>query len=428
LEFKPEPGVAAMTPDEIFLIGLFVVCLILSGFFSSSEVALISITKAKVRTLVNEGRKGAEALAKLREYPEHILITILIGNNVVNVAAASIATAIAIERFGDAGVGIATGLVVILMLVFGEIGPKTYASRYTDRLALFTAPVILILARALMPILWVYDRLGERFSLRTGVAEPSITEEEIKEWIDVGEEEGTIEEEERQMLYSVFKFGDTTAREIMTPRVDVVLIEDTSSLENSITLFNETGLSRIPVYHDQIDNIVGVLNIKDVFAAEFSKRDATIREMMHDAYFIPESKMIDELLKEMQVRKVHMVIVLDEYGGFAGVVTVEDILEELVGEILDEFDEEEPTIQKLGEGVYMVDAQVWVEHLNEELGTALPIGESYETVGGLLFTMLGHIPLRGEVVKLDGGITLAVVQMRGRRIIKVKLILPQAQD
>lgn len=416
-----------MTPDEIFLIGLFIVCLILSGFFSSSEVALISITKAKVRTLVNEGRKGAEALAKLREYPEHILITILIGNNVVNVAAASIATAIAIERFGDAGVGIATGLVVILMLVFGEIGPKTYASRYTDRLALFTAPVILVLARALMPILWVYDRLGERFSLRTGVAEPSITEEEIKEWIDVGEEEGTIEEEERQMLYSVFKFGDTTAREIMTPRVDVVLIEDTSSLENAITLFNETGLSRIPVYHDQIDNIVGVLNIKDVFAAEFSKKEATIREMMHDAYFIPESKMIDELLKEMQVRKVHMVIVLDEYGGFAGVVTVEDILEELVGEILDEFDEEEPTIQKLGEGVYMVDAQVWVEHLNEELGTALPIGESYETVGGLLFTTLGHIPLRGEIVKLDGGITLAVVQMRGRRIIKVKLILPQAQ-
>jgi len=184
-----------MTPDEIFLIGLFVVCLILSGFFSSSEVALISISKAKVRTLVNEGRKGAEALAKLKEYPEHILITILIGNNVVNVAAASIATAIAIERFGDAGVGIATGLVVILMLIFGEIGPKTYASRYTDRLALFTAPVILILARALMPILWVYDRLGERFSPRTGVAEPWITEEEIKEWIDDGEEEGTIAEE-----------------------------------------------------------------------------------------------------------------------------------------------------------------------------------------------------------------------------------------
>lgn len=413
-----------MTPDEIALIGLFVVCLALSGFFSSSEVALISITRAKVRTLVNEGRKGAEALAKLKEYPEHILITILIGNNVVNVAAASIATAIAIERFGDAGVGIATGVVVILMLVFGEIGPKTYASRYTDRLALFTAPPILAMTRALAPLLWAYDRMGERFSLKSGVTEPSITEEEIKEWIDVGEEEGTIEEEERQMLYSVFKFGDTTAREILTPRVDVVMIEDTSSLETAINLFNETGLSRLPVYHDQIDNIVGVLNIKDVFAAEFSKKQTSIRELMYDAYFVPESKMIDELLKEMQLRKVHMVIVLDEYGGFAGVVTVEDILEELVGEILDEFDEEEPTIQKLGEGVYRVDAQVWVEHLNEELGISLPIGESYETVGGLLFTILGHIPLRGEVVKLESGITLAVMQMRGRRIVKVKLILP----
>jgi putative hemolysin len=414
-----------MTPDEILLIGLFIACLALSGFFSSSEVALISITRAKVRTLVNEGKKGSDALARLKEYPDHILIAILIGNNVVNVAAASIATAIAIEHFGDAGVGIATGVVVILMLVFGEIGPKTYAARYTERLALFSAPIILFLTKILLPLLWFYDRLSARFAAGAGIAEPAVTEEEIKEWIDVGEEEGMIEEEERQMLYSVFKFGDTTAREIMTPRLDVVMIEDTSSLNNAINLFNETGLSRLPVYHDQIDNIVGILNIKDVFAAEFSKKEVVnIKELMHDAHFVPESKMIDDLLKEMQLKKVHMAIVLDEYGGFAGVVTVEDILEELVGEILDEFDEEEPSVQKLGEGVYIVDAQVWVEHLNEELGAKLPTGEGYETVGGLLFTILGHIPLRGEVVKLEGGVTLAVMQMRGRRIVKVKLILP----
>ncbi|QSZ66746.1 HlyC/CorC family transporter [Methanofollis aquaemaris] len=412
-----------MTPDEIVLIGLFVVCLVMSGFFSSAEVALISITRAKVRTLVNEERDGAEALAQLKEYPDHILITILIGNNVVNVGAASLATAVAIARFGDAGVGIATGVVVILMLVFGEIGPKTYAARYTDRLALFAAPWILLMAKVLYPLLWGYDRFSSHFSLMQG-AEPSITEEEIKEWIDVGEEEGTIEEEEREMLYSVFKFGETTAREIMTPRVDVVVIEDTNSMEGSINLFNETGLSRLPVYHDQIDNVVGVLNVKDVFSAEFSKEEASISEMMYDAFFVPESKMIDDLLKEMQIRKVHMAIVLDEYGGFAGVVTVEDILEELVGEILDEFDEEEPAIQKLGGGVYMVDAQVWVEHLNEDLEVALPVGESYETIGGLIFNMLGHLPLRGEVVKLKDGTSLAVMQMRGRRITKVKLIFP----
>lgn len=414
-----------MTPDEIVSIGLFIACLALSGFFSSSEVALISITRAKVRTLVNEGKKGSDALAQLKEFPDHILIAILIGNNIVNIAAASIATAIAIEHFGSAGVGIATGVVVILMLIFGEIGPKTYAARYTERLALFSAPIILVFTKMLLPVIWVYDWLIARLSPGAGLAEPAVTEEEIKEWIDVGEEEGMIEEEERQMLYSVFKFGDTTAREIMTPRLDVVMIEDVSTLDNAITLFNETGLSRIPVYHDQVDNIVGILNIKDVFSAEFSKKEVvTIRELMHDAYFVPESKMIDELLKEMQLKKVHMTIVMDEYGGFAGVVTVEDILEELVGEILDEFDEEEPSIQKLGEGVYMVDAQVWVEHLNEELGTSLPVGESYETIGGLLFTILGHIPLRGEVVKLESGVTLAVMQMRGRRIVKVKLILP----
>ncbi|MDD3620973.1 MAG: hemolysin family protein [Methanofollis sp.] len=413
-----------MTPDEIVFIGLFVICLALSGFFSSSEVALISITKAKVRTLVNEGREGAEALAQLKEYPDHILITILIGNNVVNVAATSLATALAIEYYGDAGVGIATGVVVILMLILGEIGPKTYAARYTDRLALFAAPWVLVLAKVLYPILWGYDRVSGHFSLTRGVAEPSVTEEEIKEWIDVGEEEGTIEEEERAMLYSVFKFGDTTAREIMTPRVDVVMIEDTNSLDGAVTLFNETGLSRLPVYHDQIDNVVGVLNVKDVFSAEFSKEDLVISEMMFDAFFVPESKMIDDLLKEMQIRKVHMAIVLDEYGGFAGVVTVEDILEELVGEILDEFDEEEPPVQKLGVGVYMVDAQVWVEHLNEELGVSLPVGESYETIGGMIFNQLGHLPLRGEVIKLEDGTSLAVMQMRGRRVTKVKLIFP----
>jgi putative hemolysin len=414
-----------MTPDEILWIGLFIACLVLSGFFSSSEVALISITRAKVRTLVNEGKKGSDALARLKEYPDHILIAILIGNNIVNIAAASIATAIAIDHFGSAGVGIATGVVVILMLIFGEIGPKTYAARYTEKLALFSAPIILFLTKLLLPLLWFYDWLTTRLSPGTGIAEPSVTEEEIKEWIDVGEEEGMIEEEERQMLYSVFKFGDTTAREIMTPRLDVIMIEDVSSLENAITLFNETGLSRLPVYHDQIDNVVGILNIKDVFSAEFSKKEVvTIKELMHDAYFVPESKMIDDLLKEMQLKKVHMAIVMDEYGGFAGVVTVEDILEELVGEILDEFDEEEPSVQKLGEGVYMVDAQVWVDHLNEELGSKLPTGEGYETVGGLLFTLLGHIPLRGEVVKLESGVTLAVMQMRGRRIVKVKLIIP----
>ncbi len=404
---------------------LFLICLLLSGFFSSSEVALISITRAKVRALLSQGKKGAKALDTLKRSTDTLLITILIGNNVVNVAAASLATAIAIDIYGDIGIGIATGVTVILMLVFGEIGPKMYASRHVETLALRVALPIHYLSKALYPVLWVSDRIKRQFAFRPGVTEPVVTEEEIKEWIDVGEEEGTIEEEERDMLYSVLRFGDTTVREVMTPRVDVVMIEDTATLENALPIFNDTGFSRIPVYHEHIDNVVGLLNIKDIFAAVFRQQmSATIKDLMYEPYFVPESKKIDELLKELQVKKQHMAVVLDEYGSFAGIVTVEDMLEELVGEIMDEFDEEEPEVQQIEEGVYLVDARAWVEHLNEDLDLDLPLMDSYESIGGLVIDRLGHIPRRGEVVKIEeSNITLVVMQMRGRRIVKVKLIL-----
>jgi CBS domain containing-hemolysin-like protein len=404
---------------------LFLICLLLSGFFSSSEVALISITRAKVRALLNQGRKGAEALDTLKRSTDTILITILIGNNIANVAAASLATAIAIGIYGDVGIGIATFFTVILMLVFGEIGPKMYASRNTEELALRVARPILYLSKAIYPVLWVSDHIRQQFAFRPGVAEPVVTEEEIKEWIDVGEEEGTIEEQERDMLYSVLRFGDTTVREVMTPRIDVVMIEDTSTLENALSIFNDTGFSRIPVYHEQIDNVIGLLNIKDIFAAVFRQQmSAMIRDMMYEPYFVPESKKIDELLKELQVKKQHMAVVLDEYGSFAGIVTVEDMLEELVGEIMDEFDEEEPEVQRIDEGVFLVDARAWVEHLNEDLDLNLPLMDSYESIGGLVIDRLGHIPRRGEVVKIEeSGIMLVVMQMRGRRIVKVKLIV-----
>ena len=210
-----------MIEDAVEIL-LFIICVLLSAFFSSSEVALISITRAKVRTLVNEGKPGSKAVAALKESPEHLLITILIGNNIVNIAAASIATAIAIQIFGDIGVGIATGFVVIILLVFGEIGPKIYAARASDSFALTVAPVILFLSRIFTPVIWLVERVSPKFGIGKEIAEPSVTEEEIKEWIDVGKEEGTIEQGEQDMLYSVLEFADTTAREIMTPRVDVI--------------------------------------------------------------------------------------------------------------------------------------------------------------------------------------------------------------
>jgi len=414
--------------QDILEILLFIICILLSAFFSSTEVALISITRAKARTLVNEGKHGSQAVAALKESPEHLLITILIGNNIVNVAAAALATAIAIQMFGDIGVGIATGFVVIVLLIFGEIGPKIYAARASDSFALAVAPVILFLSRIFTPLIWLVERISPKFGMGKEICEPAVTEEEIKEWIDVGKEDGTIEQGEQDMLYSVLEFADTTAREIMTPRVDVILMEDTVTFEEAIRIFNETGFSRIPVYHDQIDNITGILNVKDVFSAMVSHRkDSTIKEVMYDPMFVPETKKIDDLLKELQVHRVQMAIVIDEYSSFVGIVTVEDILEEIVGDILDEYDKEEPEIQNIAEGVFAVDAQMWVDDVNERMGLNLPVDESYETIGGLIIDRLGHIPLHpGEKIEInDGKISLVVMQMHGRRIVKVKIVIHQ---
>jgi putative hemolysin len=417
-----------MIQDAVEIL-LFVICILLSAFFSSSEVALISITRAKARTLVNEGKPGSKAVAALKESPEHLLITILIGNNIVNVAAAALATSIAIKVFGDIGVGIATFFVVIVLLVFGEIGPKIYAARASDSFALTVAPSILFLSRIFSPVIWLVEKVSPTFGIGKEISEPAVTEEEIKEWIDVGKEDGTIEQGEQEMLYSVLEFADTTAREVMTPRVDVTLIEDTVTFEEAIRIFNETGFSRIPVYHDRIDNITGILNVKDIFSAMVSHRkDSTVKEVMYDPMFVPETKKIDDLLKELQVHRVQMAIVIDEYSSFVGIATVEDILEEIVGDIMDEYDKEEPDVQNISEGVFVVDAQMWIEDINERIGIDLPVEESYETVGGLIIDRLGHIPLHpGEKVEInDGKISLAVMQMHGRRIVKVKVVIHPA--
>lgn len=407
-------------------LSLFILCLILSAFFSSSEVALIGINHAQVRRLLELRKKGSEALDKIKSNVDHLLITILIGNNLVNIAAASIATAIAIEIYGDIGIGIATGLVTILMLIFGEIGPKTYAARHPEKVALFSARIILYLSYILTPVLWIYDGFKKLFNIQENFGHPVVTEEEIKQWIDAGEESGTIEEEEHQMLYRVFRFTDTYAREAMTPRGDVVMISEDSSLEDAISIFNDTGFSRLPVYHEQMDNIIGTLNVKDAFAVVYNKmRGTEIPDLLHEVHFVPESKKIDELLNELQSKKNHLAIVIDEYGTFVGIITIEDILEELVGDILDEFDVEEPEIQEISDGVYLIDAGAWVDRINEELGISLPLDESYETIGGLLIDRLGHIPKRGDVIQIDElGVEMRVMKMRGRRIIDVKLTIP----
>lgn len=388
----------------------------------------MGITRARVNALAETSRRG-KYLAKLKDKPNRFLITILIVNNIVNTAAAALATAIALDVFGDAGVAIATGVVTVFVLIFGEIGPKTYANAHTDKVALFFAPPVYFLTWVLSPIYFI----GEKISGKSDAEdEPAVTEDEIREWIDAGEMEGAIEEEEKEMLYSVLRFDDTMVKEIMTPRPDVAMIEDTATLEEAVAYIKDTGYSRLPVYHDVTDNIVGSINFKDVFNAYTSDkaRTVTVKSLMVDVYCVPESKKIDDLLRELQVRRVHMAIILDEFGGFSGVVTIEDILEELVGDIMDETDVDEVSdIIVVSPTMYIIDAQVRVAQLNERFELNLPEeASSYETIGGLVFSKIGRIPRLGESVTTDDGIMLTVTKMRGRQILTVKMILPEKTD
>jgi putative hemolysin len=410
------------------LVPLFFVCILLSAFFSGSEVALLSITRSKVRTLLARGGKDAQALATLKRSPDHIIITVLIANTLVNVGAATIATSLAIERYGSIGIGIATGVTVLLLLIFGEIGPKMFAVRFTEPVALSVARPILLLATILSPVIWVFDRLSRSMELTKAFAKPAITEEELRGWIELGREEGTLEKEEQEMLFNVLEFGDTTAREVMTPRVNVTMIGERDTLAQAIAIFKETGFSRLPVFSGEKGNVTGLLNVKEVFPVALEQREGvSIRDLMHEPYFAPETAKIDDVLRELQKRKIHMGFVLDEYGEFTGIITVEDILEELVGEILDEFDHDEPEIQTVEPGVFLVNGQVRVWDANERLGISLPLEASYDTLGGLVIERLGHIPRRGDSVSIDGsGLTITVIQMLGRRVGRVKVTVPLA--
>jgi len=402
---------------------VFVLLLMISAFASSSEVALVSLNRAKVNTLSEKGTRG-RLLAKLKEKPNRFLVTILIVNNLVNTGAAAITTTISLMIFGEAGIAIATGVATLFLLIFGEIWPKTYANNHPDKVALFVSPIIYALTWILTP----FYAIGEKLKRKKPSA-PSVTEDEIREWIDVGEMEGAIEEEEKEMIISVLNLDDTTAKEVMTPRPDVIMIEDIATIETAVEQIKDTGYSRLPVYHDVPDNIVGSINIKDVFNAYSQKnhRPQTIASLMVDVYCVPESKKLDELLREMQVRRLHMAVVLDEYGGFSGIVTFEDIIEELVGDIMDESDVDEVSdIVEIGPRMYSLDAQVRVSMLNERYNLLLPEDPgNYETVGGLIFSKLGRIPRLGDSIIFENGITLVVTKMRNHQVLSVKMNLPQ---
>lgn len=406
------------------------VLLFLSGFFSASETALTALGKIKIRTLLEREGEKAKGIILWARDPNRFLATILVGNNIVNIGASILAAFLAMRIFGDGlTAGIAwgvTGIMTLIILIFGELTPKTFARDNAEKIALKTIGSLRILSFVLSPFIRVFlfiSRVIIRiFGGKVREVSPFMTAEEIKTLIGIGEEEGVLEEEEKEMIESIFEFGDTKVLEVMIPRTEMVCIGVNTKLEDILLLIAKAGHSRIPVYEGRIDNIVGLLYIKDLlkFWGEHQGKELILKDFMRQPYFVPETKMVNELLRDFQRNRIHMAIVVDEYGGTAGLVTMEDLIEEIVGEIEDEYDTRSKKIEKLENGDVLVDARMDIGELNEELDISLPDEEGVETIAGFITSLLGRVPPVGEIIDYEG-LKIHVVEATKRRIGKIKI-------
>ncbi len=419
-----------MTSDDAIQLLALLILILLSAFFSSAETALTTVNKIRMQALAEEGNKRAEIVLKTIENSSKLLSTILIGNNLVNNFAAALATALAIRLLGDGAVGIVTGVLTIVVLIFGEITPKTLATVNSEKMSLTYGSIILFLMRLLTPVIIIINAIC-RFLLKllhvdTDSSLNTMTEMELRTIVDVSHKEGVIEEEERQMIYNVVDFGDSQAKDVMVPRADMVVISNTASYDEILEVFREQKYTRLPVYQDDRANIIGILNIKDFFFC--SNRDHFhVKDLMYEPYFTYEFKKTSELLMEMQRKSVSISIVLDEYGASVGMVSLEDLLEEIVGEIRDEYDEDEKDlIQKISEREYLIEGSVKLDDINDALELSL-YSDDYDSIGGLIIEMLDHLPTEQESVTTKTGIGLLVQKMDKNRIETVQLTLPEPE-
>ncbi len=388
----------------IYIQGIVLIILImLSSFFSASETALMSISKIRVRRMVDENVKGANKVKVLVDNPSGLLAAILVGNNVVNIASSSLATVIAINICGSKGVAISTVLMTILILIFGEITPKTLASQNSEQVSLKVANPIFIVSSIFKPVVIITTTISnffiKLFGGKTDGNKPFITEDELKTIVDVSEEEGILKSEEKDMIHNVFQFGDLYAKDVMVQRVDMIALDIEESLDNIILLIKEEGYSRIPIYLDNIDNVVGILNVKDIIFMEDTK-DFNLKNYMREITYTYEFRKATELFKDMNKNRQHMVVVLDEYGGTVGIVTIEDLIEEIVGEISDEYDDEEPEIYVVKEDEYIVDGSVRIEDINELIGTKIE-SEDFDSIGGFIIGILDRFPNINEEINFN---------------------------
>ena len=407
---------------EIILIAIL---LALSSFFSGSEVALVQMGRLKVKHLVKKRVRGARILKKLKDNPSRMLITILICNNLVNVAAAAIATKLAIIIFDNNAVGISTGVMTLLLLIFGEITPKSLVMQKYEFFALFVARPIWLLSIALYPLivlLNLFVRLSNKmFNVKR--TKPIVTEEELESYVAAGREAGTIKEIEKQMIHNIFKFDEVDVSEIMTARPDMVCVSVESKLKDILGSLKKVTFSRLPVYEGSKDKIVGILNLKELYQ-HIRKNDLLnmqIKTLMRKPFFIPETKKIDSLLKQFQKRKEHMAIVVDEHGVVAGLVTIEDVLEEIVGEIVDETDRISPNITRLDKKSWCILGRTDIDDVNEKLRTRFE-GEDFDTFGGYILKKAGKIPKERDEIELDRGYKAVIESVEENRIYSAKLM------
>jgi len=418
-------------PGHIGQLFSILVLVFLSAFFSSSETALTTVNKIRMKNLAENGDKRAAKVLKVTSDSGKMLSAILIGNNIVNIGASSIATILAIDIFGDIGSGIATGVLTIIVLIFGEVSPKTMATIKADSFSLLIAGIIDILMIILTPVIFIINKMasGVLFVLRINPndADTAMTEDEIRTIVDESQESGAIEDEEREMIHNVFDFGDSLAKEIMIPRIDMTFVQADATYEELIEIFREEKFTRLPVYEESTDHVVGIINMKDLLLIDKSE-DFSVRDILREPYFTYEHKNTSDLFVEMRKSSISLAIVLDEYGVTAGLVTLEDLLEEIVGEIRDEYDsDEEDAIVKLSEYEYMILGSTNLDDVNDELDVEFE-SDDYDTIGGYCLQLLDHLPEENETLFTEDGTVIKIVEVDKNRIERVYIRVPEKTE
>lgn len=417
-----------MDSGDISQLIFLLILLALSAFFSSAETALTTVNRIHMRTLADADNKKAKMVLKITKDSAKMLSAILIGNNIVNLSASSIATTLAISMFGNYGAGIATGIITFLILIFGEVSPKTLSTIKADSISLKIAGIINVLMIVLTPVIFLINKLSLGvlflFGVKASDGNRVMTEEELRTIVDVGQETGVIEDEERAMIHNVFDFGDAEAKEVMIPRIDMTFVHIDADYNEVLKIYKQDMFTRLPVYEESTNNVVGIINMKDLLLIE-NTDNFSIRDIMREPYFTYEHKNTSDLFLEMKKSSISLAIVLDEYGVTAGLITLEDLIEEIVGEIRDEYDTDEiDDITRLSDREYLVLGSANLEDVSDELNLHLE-SDDYDTIGGYCLEKLDHLPERNEIIITDDDVLLRIEAVDKNRIEKVYIKLPE---